>query len=425
MSYNRRIVDDELDVLFADLPALSLEGPKAVGKTTTARQRAKTEFWLDDAAQRELVAADPSRLVSEVKPTLIDEWQRYPAVWDVVRRAVDHSHSVAGQFLLTGSATPVGQPTHSGAGRIATVRMRPLSFAERAVETPTVSLATLLTGTAPALIGTSSVGLEGYVEEILRSGFPGMRSLNGPALRAQLDGYLERIVEKDVREVSGRTVRRPGTLRRWMAAYAAATSTIATWETIRDAATGGHGNKPSRATTGPYRDVLEHLWILDDVPAWLPSSNHLHELSQAPKHQLADPSLAARLVGIGQDGLLAGHLVTPAIPRDGTFLGALFESLAALSVRVYAQASEAHVGHMRMQRGGREIDLIVERDDQRVVALEVKLAQQVNDHDVEHLVWLRHKIGDSFLDGIVITTGPHAYRRQDGIAVVPLALLGP
>jgi hypothetical protein len=103
----------------------------------------------------------------------------------------------------------------------------------------------------------------------------------------------------------------------------------------------------------------------------------------------------------------------------------LFESLAALSVRVYAQASEARVGHMRVQRGGREIDLIVEKDDQRVVAIEVKLAHQVEHDDVEHLVWLRDKIGDSFLDGVVITTGPYAYRRPDGIAVVPLALLGP
>jgi hypothetical protein len=425
MPYNRRIVDDELDVLFADLPALSIEGPKAVGKTTTARQRAKAEFGLDEAAQRELVAADPGRLVSQAKPTLIDEWQRYPAAWDLVRRAVDSSDSVPGQFLLTGSATPVGQPTHSGAGRITTVRMRPLSFAERKVETPSVSLAALLTGTAPALSGQTSVGLGGYVDEILCSGFPGMRSLKGPALRAQLDGYLSRIVEKDVEEVGGRTLRRPDTLRRWMAAYAAATSTIATWETIRDAASGGHANKPSRATSGPYREVLEHLWILDDVPAWLPSSHHLSELSRAPKHQLADPALAARLVGIGRDGLLTAHQVSPGIPRDGTFLGALFESLAALSVRVYAQASEARVGHMRVQRGGREIDLIVEKDDQRVVALEVKLAHQVEHDDVEHLVWLRDKIGDRFLDGVVITTGPYAYRRPDGIAVVPLALLGP
>jgi hypothetical protein len=171
--------------------------------------------------------------------------------------------------------------------------------------------------------------------------------------------------------------------------------------------------------------VLEHLWILDDVPAWLPSSNPLSELSQAPKHQLADPSLAARLVGIGREGLLAGHQVNPPIPCDGTFLGRLCESLAALSVRVDAQASEARLGHMRMQRGGREIDLTVERDDQRVVAIEVKLAQEVDDHDAEHLVWLRNKIGDNFVDDVVITTGPYAYRRRDGIAVVPLALLGP
>jgi uncharacterized protein len=155
-----------------------------------------------------------------------------------------------------------------------------------------------------------------------------------------------------------------------MTAYAAATSTTATWETIRDAATGGEQTKPARTTVSPYRDILERLFILDPVPAWKPTRNHIAELGLPPKHQLADPALAARLLGATERGLLQGEAPGPAIPRDGTLLGALFESLVTLSVRVYAQASEAAVGHLRLHRGDHEIDLIVERDDGRAVAIE-------------------------------------------------------
>ena len=125
------------------------------------------------------------------------------------------------------------------------------------------------------------------------------------------------------------------------------------------------------------------------------------------------------------DALLDGRDVGPPIPRDGILLGALFESLVTLSVRVYAQSSEARVTHLRTTGGHHEVDLIVERDDQRIVAIEVKLTRTVDAHQVRHLVWLRDQLGDDLLDAIVVTTGPEAYRRADGIAVVPAALLGP
>jgi hypothetical protein len=145
-----------------------------------------------------------------------------------------------------------------------------------------------------------------------------------------------------------------------------------------------------------------------------------------PKHQLADPALAARLLGVGLGALLQTEEapVAPAMPRDGTLLGALFESLVTIDVRVYAQAAEARVGHLRTASGEHEIDLIVERDDGRVVALEVKLTATVDDDDLRHLKWLEARLGDDVLDMAVITTGSYAYRRPDGIAVVPAALLG-
>jgi uncharacterized protein len=421
--YIRRVVDDELDQLFTALPAVALEGPRGVGKTATAERRASTVFALDDPEQRELLAADPSRITTLPAPVLLDEWQRLPESWDVVRRSVDADRS-AGRFLLTGSASPPRPPTHSGAGRIVTLRMRPMALAERGLARPTVSLAALLSGSRPDVTGSTDVPLSVYAEEIVRSGFPGLRHLRGRALRAQLDGWLERVVDRDVPD-QGRPVRRPRTLRAWLTAYAAATSTSATLERIRDAATPGEHDKPAKQTVSAYRDVLTQLWVLDPVPGWLPTSNRLSRLSLAPKHHLADPALATRLLGMDETALLSGTPARPTMPREGTLLGALFESLVTLSVRVHAQAAEAGVHHLRTNDGEHEVDLIVQRADQRLVALEVKLAASVADADVRHLRWLEARIGSDLLDAAVITTGTHAYRRPDGIAVVPAALLGP
>jgi predicted AAA+ superfamily ATPase len=318
--------------------------------------------------------------------------------------------------------TPGESATHSGAGRIVTLRMRPLSFSERQLETPTVSLAALLAGGRPAVAGTSGAGLREYVEEILRSGFPGLRHLSGRPPRTQLDGYAARIVDADLQEM-GIRVRRPEIVRRWLRACAAATSTTASYETIRDAATGGEGTKPAKRTTMPYRDVLERLWIVDPVAAWAPSCNPLSRLTQPPKHHRADPALTARLLGATADSLLAGQDADR--PGKRPLVGNLFESLVTLSVRVYAQAAEARVGHLRTFGGEREIDLVVERADGRVLAIEVKLGGIVADADVKHLLWLARELGDDVVDLLVVTTGPRAYRRPDGVAVVPLGLLGP
>jgi uncharacterized protein len=421
-SYAPRIVDSELDELLPGLPAIALEGPKAVGKTETARRRVSRVVEFDDPGQAAIARADLKRVIGGEKPVLLDEWQHFPAVWDAVRRAVD-SDSAPNQFVLTGSASPLRPPTHSGAGRIVSVRMRPMSLAERGIEKPSVSLGSLLRGGKPDIGGVTEVGLGTYVEELVQSGFPGLRSLSGRTLRAQLDGYLRAIVDRDFPE-QGLRVRDSGGLTRWMTAYAAATATSASFEKIRDAATSGQGDKPAKTTVQPYREILERLWILDPVPAWSPSRNHLKRLAQPPKHHLADPALAVRLLGMDAGALLDGIEAGPKLPRDGTLLGHLFESLVTLSVRVYAQAAEASVRHLRLYRGEREVDLIVERPDGRVLAIEVKLSSAIESEDVKHLVWLREKIGPELVDAVVINTGAAAYRRKDGIAVVPAALLG-
>jgi len=421
--YRHRIVDGELDELMTELPALVLEGPKGVGKTETASRRAATVCALDDPAERSVAMADPVRLLDALPPVLIDEWQHVPETWDLVRRRVDQG-AAPGQFLLAGSASPHGLGTHSGAGRIVSVRMRPMALAERVSQPPTVSLGELLSGGRRAIGGKTTWKLQDYVDEILQTGLPGLRDLRGRPLRAQLDGYLRRIVNRDFPDL-GHPVRHPDALLRWLTAYAAATATTASFETIRDAATSGQGDKPARKTTQPYRDLLERLWILDPVSAWAPTRSHIRRLTMPPKHHLADPGLAARLLGLDSDALLSGDSAGAPMPRDGTLLGALFESLMALSARVYAQASEAKVFHLRTGGGEHEVDLIAQRADGRIVALEVKLARTVDAGDLRDLRWLAKRLGSDLLDSVVITTGEDAYRRSDGIAVVPAALLGP
>ncbi|GAB04676.1 hypothetical protein GOAMR_20_02260 [Gordonia amarae NBRC 15530] len=268
-----------------------------------------------------------------------------------------------------------------------------------------------------------STALPDYVREIVSSGFPGIRDLPDRARRLALDGYLTRIVDRDMAE-QGHRVRAPAALRAWLRAYAQATASTASYTTILDAATVGDADKPSRPTTIAYRDVLTQLWLLDPVEAWRPFGFNLGRLGKVPKHHLADPALAARLMDLDESALLElrGHAMLGA--QSGAALGRLFESLVTLSMQTYAQAAEARLWHLRDQAGLHEVDLIVEARN-RIVAFEVKLSASVSDADVKHLLWLRSRIGDGLADAVIITTGQSAYRRADGVAVVPLALLGP
>lgn len=423
MAYRRRIIDETLDEVFPDLAAIALEGAKGVGKTATASGRACTVLSLNNPNEQAAIAGNLDLVTQVPPPVLIDEWQLEPRVWDRVRRAVDDD-STGGRFLLAGSAgVAPGVRIHSGAGRIVSMAMRPMSFSERGVDAPTVSLRALLTGTSQEIGGMSKVDVPAYTDEILRSGFPGIRDLPERARQLQLDSYVARIVERELPE-NGVNVRRPGALRAWLAAYAAATATNASYTTILDAATPGDADKPARQTVGAYREHLQRIFVLDPLEAWIPTFAPLKRLTYTPKHHLVDPAIAARLVGIDKDGLLRGE-GNRVSTVTGTWLGALFESLVTQSVRVYADAAAARVGHLRTKNGNHEIDLIVEGNNRSCVAIEAKLTSTVEDRDVRHLNWLHQQIGDRLLDRIVLYTGRFAYRRGDGVAVVPLALLGP
>jgi predicted AAA+ superfamily ATPase len=420
MAYEPRIIDDALNELLTQLPAISLDGPKAVGKTATARQRAATVLYLDDVATAELLRAAPERLGSYSSPLLLDEWQRIPTIWDQVRRLVDDD-SRGGRFILTGSAVPMDAPVHSGAGRIVQLRMRPLSVAERGIESPTVRVSDLLNGSA-TIEGRTTITLAEYIREIVSSGFPAIRPLSGRARRSQLDGYIDRVIQRDFPEM-GLKLRRPQLLRRWLGAYAAATSSTTSYNLIGRSAV-ANGETPSRETTNSYREVLSHLWLLDQVPAWTTSHNNFTKLAASPKHFLADPALSARLLNLDEERLLKAESQTDLEPHDGTMLGILFEALVALSLQTYAAANDATLSHYRNTAGTREVDFIVHRGDDDIVAFEVKLAKAPTTAAVKHLLWMKEQLGPKLKDMVLITTGTEAYRRSDGVAVVPLSLLG-
>lgn len=264
---------------------------------------------------------------------------------------------------------------------------------ERALVSLTVSLRDLLrAGQSVDIGGETSFMLGDYVESMTSSGFPGIMGAPPRLRRGLLDTYLTRVIDRDLPD-QGYDVRRREVLRRWMAAYAAASS-----------------------TTIAYRDHLTRLGLLDPVPGWIPANNPIRRLQRAPKHHLADPALAARLLNLSS-GSLPG-------PSGEHMMGPLFESLVTLTVRVLAQAEEATVSPLRLRGGEREVDLIVQGSDGQVLGIEVKLAADVHDSDVRHLPWLREQIPERIADLVVVTTGRTAYRRADGVAVVPLALLG-
>jgi predicted AAA+ superfamily ATPase len=418
------MIDDQLDQWIGALPAVAIEGAKGVGKTATAEQRAGAVYSLDLPGPFRNVSADPELVLEGSHPVFVDEWQLVPPVWDVVRRAVDRDPA-PGRFLLAGSALPPKNARiHSGAGRIVRALMRPMSFPERAIGQPTVSFGELLAGGRPPVAGRTELGTSDYADEILASGFPALRGALASARVPLLDSYLERVVDRHLPE-AGAEVRRPAALRAWLTAYAGATATTASYNAILDAATPGEVDKPSRQAAAVYRELLERIWVVEPLPAWLPAFASLKRLGQAPKHHLVDPALAARLLGLGKPALIGGER-DPLLGAGRTFLGMLFESLVTQTVRVLAQASGARVSHMRIDGGTREIDLVVERDDSGVLVIEVKLGVDVGPRDVAHLNWLDQQLPGRVVDKVVVYTGEFARRRQsDAVAIVPLALLGP
>ncbi len=424
MEYQDRIIDSSLLELSRELPALVVTGAKGVGKTETAKRLAKLVLDLDiDMAARALVSSKNDLQALRKRPILIDEWAREPISWDVVRRIVDEDSS-PGHFILTGSASNTGLNIHSGAGRIVQIFMRPLSWEERKLCDSRISLQEMVDGEEYiGIYEKSDAEIIDYAHEIFASGFPGIRGYSDRGIKELLRGYVDTMLNKEFEEL-GIRVRKPGVLRSWLTAYAAASATTVSYAKILRAATPGEEKQPAEETTLVYRDALDRLYLTDRVDPWLPSSNTLTALGRSQKHYLVDPAIALSLLGYSTNSLITGGKTTDVgNSRDNSVLGRLFESLVASSLKVYTQKMGGQLYHFRSSDGRHEIDFIIEHEE-TLIALEVKLATQILKADVSQLNWLESKLDDTkrFVK-VIVTVGSHAYRREDGVLVIPFALL--
>ena len=416
MTYQPRIVDSELAERLQATGAVVIEGPRAAGKTTTAQQIAASEVRLDvDPVARRLAEIEPARILVGDVPRLVDEWQLEPAIWNHVRRAVD-DRRLPGQFILTGSAVPADDATrHTGAGRLTRLRMRPLSLFELGRSSGEVSLAGLLEGervTASRLV----IPLDDLIELICVGGWPvNLGRGTRRALRANVD-HLDEIRRLDIATGDGkkRDPVRVGMLLRSLArnvATPAATATLASDTGEGVPAIGEH-------TAADYLRALERIMIVENQPAWPTHLRSRSVLRRKPVRHLADPSLAVAAVRATPDRLL----------RDLDFLGLLFESMVVRDLRVYARAADAEVFHYR-EKGGLEVDAIVQANDGRWAAFEVKLGEGRVDDAARNLRRLAEKVdpermGEPAALGVIVSSG-YGYVREDGVAVIPVGGLGP
>ena len=414
--YRTRVIDRELAGRLTSSGAVVLEGPRACGKTTTARQQAASEVLLDtDANARQLAEIAPRMLLEGDVPRLLDEWQVVPELWNHIRRAVD-DRRLPGQFILSGSAVPPDDVTrHTGAGRIARLRMRPMSLFESGHSSGAVSLTHVMNGSTPAC-PDPGLTVPHLAERVAVGGWPAFQHLPVPdALRAVAD-YLEEITRTDIGRVD-RTRRDPSRVARVLRSLARNVGTSVA-ATKLASETGSRGGAVDRETVGDYLEALERLMVVENQPAWAPHLRSRSIARVAEKRHFVDPSLAVAALSGSPDRLL----------NDLRFLGLLYESLVIRDLRIYAQALDGRVLHYR-DNTDLEVDAIVELRGGSWAGFEVKLGGSLVDDGAAHLLKFRQRVdttrcGEPVLLAVITATG-YGYVRPDGIAVIPIGALGP
>ena len=421
--YETRLIDSILKEYVDELPAILLEGAKAVGKTETCKQLASTEYRMDNAAQRELLQNNPDIILQNAKPVLIDEWQLAPSLWSYVRHAVDDGLP-NGSVLFTGSSIRVNSRVHSGAGRIIRLKLRTYSIEERNLSDSYIRIEDLFNFDSKATVnGETDKTLVDYLDEIYRSGFPGIRNKSERIRKVLLKSYVTNIAEHEFEE-NGFKILNPHSLLAWMRIYAASIGTETKQSTLINAATASDAI-PSAPTVSKYREALEILDITDEVQPFLPMGKIYGNLAKGTKHFMLDPAIALSLLGVEKDELIDYQVPKYVSKFHQTLTGQLIESFVYQSLVVYADVNDAQLSYYRNSRGTREIDFILQKGH-RLILFEVKTNPDVKDSYVRHLNWFEDEIGDEFkVTKVLLNTGRYAYtRREDHVHVIPLALLG-
>ncbi|MGI6576986.1 MAG: ATP-binding protein [Eubacteriales bacterium] len=418
--YRPRIIDKRINKYLSTFGAICIEGPKWCGKTWTSFFHSKSTIFLGDPAgnfqNRELARLSPSLVLEGETPRLVDEWQEVPQLWDAVRHKVDQTTD-KGLFILTGSATPNHKGIlHSGAGRIARLRMRTMSLYESGDSSGKVSLQSLCNGKMePALTG--EVDLKRLIELIVRGGWPG--SLDLPIDEAALlpSEYLNAVIEDDVYRIDG--IKRD-TQKMWLLLRSLARneSTTATNKTLKNDIKAVDDEDINVETVASYLDIFKRLFLIDNQPPFSANIRSSVRIKQAEKRHFSDPSLACALLKVTPESLL----------NDLETLGLLFEALCERDLRIYAESFGGQLYHYQDYRN-REIDAIVSLPDGRWCAFEIKLGANQIDEAAYNLIKIRDElakeknaVSPSVLC-VICGLSNAAYQRDDGVYVVPLTAL--
>ncbi|GAB3592418.1 DUF4143 domain-containing protein [Angustibacter peucedani] len=415
--YRDRVVDDELDQRLSAIGAVVIEGPKACGKTETATQTAATTYRLDiDPSARNAATVAPDLLLDDPSPVLLDEWQVVPSLWNHVRRAVDDRAPSKGLYILTGSSTPSDDVNrHSGAGRIAVIQMRPMSLLESGHSTGQASLRQVLGG-HNVTAKDSGLSIPDLIERICVGGWPALLDASPADARRWLRDYLTQIVQVDIHTLGVRR-RDPENVQRLLHSLARNVGTAAK-VTALTKDVGGADGSVARSTVDGYLDSLSRLRLTENSPAWAPHMRSATPLQSSATRYFVDPSLAVAALGQGPVQLLG----------DLNATGFFFENLVVRDVRVYAQQLGGQVYHWRDQNH-HEVDIIVALPDGRWGAFEVKMNPDDSDKAAASLLSFAAKVdqgkaGRPAALGVITSTG-FAYRRPDGVSVLPIGTLGP
>jgi uncharacterized protein len=416
MTYIKRIIEEDLYEKLSASGAVLIKGPKACGKTTTAKQFAKSVLEMDKDRQVPVImATNPQLLLAGETPRLIDEWQEQAEIWNYVRHEVDERNA-KGQFILTGSANPTDDvKLHSGAGRFTVVQMDTLSWQELGFSKAIVKISDLLKGDVPDFYDTG-ISLDFIIDKMIIGGWPTLLNENIKNALKMNRGYLDLLCETDMSRASG-VKRDPLKVRSLLRSLARNTASLVDNRTLEQDMKISDKNEVSRNTISEYLDVLSRLMILYEQPAFNPHIRSAASLRKSPKRHLCDTSLAVAALGLDKEALL----------KDIQYTGFLFESLATHDLNVYAKANDANVFHYN-DSYGLEIDAIVQKRNGNYAVFEIKLGVGYIDEASENLKKFVKNIDTNKMElpkslNIITGTGM-SYRRPDGINVISLASLG-
>lgn len=409
MDYVSRLVDPLLSDILAESPALLVLGPRATGKTTTAARHARSMIQLDQPGRAASVRADPDAALRGLdEPVLVDEWQLAPEVLGAIKRAVDRDPH-PGRYLVTGSVRAV---LHTDSWPLTgrAIRVQMWGLVERELSGDPASTTVLDTWASGDLsrltVPSDPPDLRDYVDLAVRGTFPeAVRRATPGARRRWLNSYVDELLTRDAEELE--PGRDPDRLRRYLLAWAVNTAGVTEHSALHEAA------GVTRPTAQAYDRLLGNLLVTEVLPAW--SSSRVKRLTRMPKRFVTDPGITCALLGVDTEGILG----------DGDLLGRVMETFVLAQIRAEVPLSDLNPRfyHLRTEKGRQEVDLVIEYGAGRVVGVEIKAKAAPTTRDARHLAWLRDELGERFVQGVVLHTGPSVYPLGERISAVPICAL--